>query len=372
MAARDRSVSPIGTSRFERPYTPMSRHATPTTPSSNFSKGHFSKPSLSRWSETDSQEGYSTAPSSIHQTTEEMLPPTLKELGVLHSHQHFDNTDSGSEDWYAHFEADEDNDTLGDECPDGATLAATFDIPVYTPDGHEIPFGHLYCPATALNQRQLIVFIRHFYCGACQAYVKAISEGISMQDYFAIPIPTSIIIIGCGHPNLIPFYKEITGTSFPVFAEPSRRLFKKLGMVLSGSIGRQRPEYMRDISAPAWLAGQVTTIRHGLRARKEVKRIVKMTSGFDLIQAPRYQNSTSDSNSQEEDPYQQWADLKRAEMVARAKSIRKRDLIRGGNPLQIGGEFLFEDGEVIWCHRMRHYRNHVEVSDIRRLLDLDD
>lgn len=324
-------------------------------------------PSQSKWSETDSQ-GYSTAPSSIHQTTEDVLPASLKELEVLHTH--IDNFEGNEEDWYAHFDADEDDDALGDECPDRATLAATYNIPVYTAEGHAVPFGNLHCPSTAVNQRQLIVFIRHFYCGACQAYVKALSETISMQEYFTIPIPTSIIVIGCGHPNLIPFYKEITGTSFPIFAEPSRRLFKKLGMVLSANLGRQRPGYMRDISAPAWLAGQITTMRQGLQARKDVKRITRMTSGFDLVPVPR--NPPDTASAQEEVSYEHLVDFKEAEMLARAKSIRKRDLVRGGNPFQIGGEFLFEDGEVIWCHRMRHYRNHVEISDIRRLLDLEE
>lgn len=52
--------------------------------------------------------------------------------------------------------------------------------------------------------------------------------------------------------------------------------------------------------------------------------------------------------------------------------LRKRDLLRGGNPMQIGGEFLFENGEVIWCHRMTTYRNHAEVRFLRKLLQLDD
>ena len=36
--------------------------------------------------------------------------------------------------------------------------------------------------------------------------------------------------------------------------------------------------------------------------------------------------------------------------------LRKRDLLRGGNMLQVGGEFLFENGKIIWCHRMRDVR----------------
>jgi hypothetical protein len=53
-------------------------------------------------------------------------------------------------------------------------------------------------------------------------------------------------------------------------------------------------------------------------------------------------------------------------------SLSVKDVFRGGNLMQIGGEFLFEDGQVLWCHRMRHYRNHAEVPVLRKLLDLDD
>lgn len=51
--------------------------------------------------------------------------------------------------------------------------------------------------------------------------------------------------------------------------------------------------------------------------------------------------------------------------------IRKRDAFKGGNLMQIGGEFLFEEGEVVWCHRMRNMRDHVEVKVVRKLLELD-
>jgi len=227
-----------------------------------------------------------------------------------------------ADEWFARFRSDPDlSIAVTDDCPDRATLAAVYDIPIYGMDGTSRPFGSLYDPAYATHQRQLVLFVRHFYCGACQAYLEAITERITMQDYFSIPTPTSIIVIGCGQPDLIPQYKKFTGCPFPIFADPTRALYKKLGMVISGNIGAKRPEYMKDISAGAWLTGQVTTIKDSLK-----------------------------------DP----------------EGIRKRDILRGGNPMQIGGEFLFDDGEVVWCHRMKNYRNHAEVSLLRKLLELDE
>lgn len=127
-----------------------------------------------------------------------------------------------------------------------------------------------------------------------------------------MPIPTSIVVIGCGHPSLIPKYRARTGCPFPIYADPSRKLYKALGMSWTLNFGGSRPEYMQDTSLPRWLAGQV----------------------------------------------KQWgADGRKA--------------LKGGNLVQIGGEFLFEDGEVIWLHRMRNYRNHTEIKALRRIMDLD-
>lgn len=136
-----------------------------------------------------------------------------------------------------------------------------------------------------------------------------------MQTYFTMAIPTSIIIIGCGSPELIPQYKANTQCPFPIFADPTRAIFKHLGMGITlDMLGRKRPEYMKDINPLQWINGQ----------NKEIL----------------------------------------------ATKGRKR--FRGGNLLQIGGEFLFQDGEVHWCHRMKNMRGHAEVDVIRRVLQIED
>lgn len=48
-----------------------------------------------------------------------------------------------------------------------------------------------------------------------------------------------------------------------------------------------------------------------------------------------------------------------------------RNMLKGGDIYQVGGEFLFEDGKVTWCHRMRNTRDHAEVSELRAVLGLD-
>lgn len=301
---RSRSVSPLGASRFERPYIPSSpNNASPTTPASADSFASHIRSAV-------------TAASSIDTRT------TNHDMGSKSWPDSASTASEMNDDWFNRFRSDSDlSANVSDHCPDRAVLAAAYDLPIFSADGTPRSFGSLFDPSYATHQRQLIIFVRHFYCGACQAYLKALTSGITMQDYFSIPIPTSIIVIGCGQPDLIPHYRKFTNCSFPIFADPSRALFKQLGMVVSVNVGNRRPEYMKDISIGAWAKGQLTQVRASM----------KETDG-----------------------------------------IRKRDVLRGGNPMQIGGEFLLDEGEVVWCNRMKNYRDHAEIGVLRKLLELDD
>jgi len=403
---RERSISPVGTSKFEKAYAPQSHSVATTSPTSPTASSHTfdarrhgmhisnaSKASTINSMLSTDNNAYSTAPTSLNNSPIGDNVSALPKLPTVHSstaisqratstnerqHEHTHNHSQDernvnvvdSDEWFARFRADDQYETITDECPDRATLAAAYNIPIYTADGTPMPFGQLYHPATATHTRQLIIFIRHFYCGACQAYLKAISDNITMQEYFSIPIPTSIVVIGCGHPELIPFYKLKTGCPFPIYAEPSRALFKRLGMVMSLNIGTKRPEYMKDISPVAWAAGQITTIRKGIKARQAELNKAKIEASERRRRQAELDNDVAQLEAMEE------AESARS-IVASSfgedkLSIRKRDVIKGGNIFQIGGEFLFEEGEVLWCHRMKNYRNHAEVSVIRKVLELDD
>lgn len=49
-----------------------------------------------------------------------------------------------------------------------------------------------------------------------------------------------------------------------------------------------------------------------------------------------------------------------------------RMLFSGGDYRQVGGEFLFANGKVMWCHRMRNTRDHAEVEELRRQLKIEE
>ncbi|KAL2045846.1 hypothetical protein ABVK25_011996 [Lepraria finkii] len=46
-------------------------------------------------------------------------------------------------------------------------------------------------------------------------------------------------------------------------------------------------------------------------------------------------------------------------------------MLRGGDFRQVGGEFIFEEGRVTFCHRMKNTRDHAEIPVVRRELGLD-
>jgi hypothetical protein len=106
-------------------------------------------------------------------------------------------------------------------------------------------------------------------------------------------------------------YTEATGCPFPIYAEPTRKIYDYLGMTRTYDLGT-KPAYMQTNV----LINSVQSIFQGL--------------------------STG------------------------------RKALKGGDFKQVGGEFLFENGECTWVHRMKTTRGHAEVSEIRSLLGLDD
>lgn len=135
-----------------------------------------------------------------------------------------------------------------------------------------------------------------------------------MKQYFSLPVPTSITIIGLGDPKLIPFYRRFTGTKFPIFTDPSRSLHRHLGMTWSLNIGK-RPQY------------------------------AEMTALQATREAVRQTASLSESHQDA------------AKMA--------------GGYLWVGGEFLIKDGKAIWCHRMKNYRDHTEMDVLTQLLGVE-
>ncbi|SPN97701.1 uncharacterized protein DNG_01214 [Cephalotrichum gorgonifer] len=229
--------------------------------------------------------------------------------------------------------------TTNDELPTAETLKKLEDHLVLDKEGRSRTFRSLYNGKNSAR-RVLVIFIRHFFCGNCQDYLRTLCESITTHDLLRLPVSASIVVIGCGDPGLIQMYTEATDCPFPIYTDPSRELFDALGMVKTLTLGT-RPSYIRR----SMVSNVVASVFQGL------------------------------------------------------KQVPAGMATRSGDHRQVGGEFLFEpvdlmspilevpaggegkeegpDGEygpgvkkVVWCHRMRTTRDHTEIPKLRKVLGM--
>ncbi|KAL2816596.1 Sodium:solute symporter family-domain-containing protein [Aspergillus cavernicola] len=203
-----------------------------------------------------------------------------------------------------------------DELPSAATLTKVAKHTVLDREGKELRFEDLYAGPNA-SQRTLVVFVRHFYCGSCQEYLRSMVEVITPDYLSHLPVTTSVAIIGCGSPSLIDHYAaEVGGCPYPLYCDPTLKLYDDLGMYTTWDLG-PHPAYIRK-----------SMVRVVLESFWQIFRL--LPAGLALS---------------------------------------------GGPKSQVGGEFLFElsgDGEekrISWCHRMNTSRDHTEIPIIADILD---
>ncbi|KAF1918282.1 AhpC/TSA antioxidant enzyme-domain-containing protein [Ampelomyces quisqualis] len=195
------------------------------------------------------------------------------------------------------------------DVPTAQDLDDVGDLLVLDAQGQSRPFKELY-NAPHIAPRQLIIFIRHFFCGNCQEFLRTLSSSMTPAALLALPTPTFITVIGCGKPELIPMYANTTSCPFPIYADPTRKLYDLLGMTRTLQLG-SKPAYMHT----SVLINSVQSIFQSLGTGKHA--------------------------------------------------------LQGGDFKQVGGEFLFEDGQCTWVRRMKNTRDHSEVVDLRHVLGLD-
>ncbi|KAI4146211.1 MAG: hypothetical protein LQ340_006008 [Diploschistes diacapsis] len=220
--------------------------------------------------------------------------------------------------------------------PSKMDLEKVAELPVLDSNGKSRTFKYLYSDPEHAGHRTLIIFIRHFFCGVrpsflpsqalehhnnstnkvppqnCQEYLRTLCSSISPSSLSSLPTPTSIVVVGCGSPDLIPFYASASSCHFPVYADSTRALYEQLHMISTKSLGPKRPAYQQR----SLISISLESIYQGLS--------------------------------------------------------RGRQAFKGGDFWQVGGEFLIEREEVRWCHRMTSTRDHTEVPELRRVLGLDD
>ena len=99
-----------------------------------------------------------------------------------------------------------------------------------------------------------------------QEYVRALSAEVNPSELSAKGI--ELIIIGCGDPVLIKDYVATTAAKYPIYADPSRSLYKLFGLVRSLSWGNKKPNYMSFGLVGAIMKGISAGLKAGSNAFK--------------------------------------------------------------------------------------------------------
>ncbi|KAI7218905.1 hypothetical protein KC333_g3282 [Hortaea werneckii] len=206
--------------------------------------------------------------------------------------------------------------------PTPDTLDQIADLPILTEHKEQVPFKTLYTSTSSTDanatssptnskQKHLIIFIRHFFCGHCEDYIRGLSTHLPPSRLASVN--TRLSIIGCGEPAVVPDYKKRTNCPFPIYCDPQRTLYERLDMVRSLDLGEKKPEYVQSGLIGGTLSSMGNMIKSG-----------------GLI-------------------------------------------FKGGAYDQNGGEWLFEEGgRLVWCHRMRNTRDHAEIAEVEEVLGLTE
>ncbi|KAI9163049.1 fmHP [Paramyrothecium foliicola] len=240
-----------------------------------------------------------------------------------------------------------------DELPSPALIKQIENYIVLDKDGRSHTFKSLYSGRNA-SRRVLVIFIRHFFCGNCQDYLRTLCESISPESLLQLPISTFITVVGCGDPGLIDMYTEATGCSFPIYTDPTRSLFQALGMVKTWTPG-PKPAYSKRGLAKGTLNSISQALRNATGGLLLKSGNFAQVGGEFLFEPLQLQ--TPISTPQDE----------------RSRQLGQPNGEKGGLVAQPDGdddERPVEEKRVTWCHRMRTTRDHVEIPEMMEMLGL--
>lgn len=124
--------------------------------------------------------------------------------------------------------------------PTEAQLRRAAALPLTGADGTAVRFGALF---TA--HRTAVVFIRHFWCPLCQDYMRSLRARVrpSLLARWAQGGTdgglVGFVVIGNGAYGMIRKYRKMFGLPFAVYTDPTRAVYRALGMGSMGDDGHR-------------------------------------------------------------------------------------------------------------------------------------
>ncbi|OAL03204.1 hypothetical protein IQ06DRAFT_125291 [Phaeosphaeriaceae sp. SRC1lsM3a] len=120
-------------------------------------------------------------------------------------------------------------------------LSQALKVDVYDQEGNTKALGEL-----VAGKRTALIFIRHFWCLNCQAYVRCLSEAVPPSK---LPPNTQILVVGCGSYQPIKTYAAQSSSAYPIYTDPTLRLhsiFKFKSNLAEGKDGDEQRDYMKN------------------------------------------------------------------------------------------------------------------------------
>ncbi|KAJ6070741.1 hypothetical protein N7467_012060 [Penicillium canescens] len=193
------------------------------------------------------------------------------------------------------------------------TLHEAYELEIADRNGEPVRFGELIA-GKGESVTTIVIFIRHFFCAYDQDFVRTLSGQITRALLDTIPPharPAQVIIIGCGDHTLIGPYVEETSDTFPIYSDPSAKIYEKLKMKRTWQAFNEPPPYSCESFPSALL--------------KDLK--------------------------------QRWK--------------RGWGALKGGPVDQQGGEWIFQRGRLKYAHRMQAVNDHLTADQLLAIIKED-
>ncbi|KEF51329.1 uncharacterized protein A1O9_12679 [Exophiala aquamarina CBS 119918] len=251
--------------------------------------------------------------------------------------------------------------------PNQHAVKTAFEHPIYASDGSALPFSALFdnhSESSTPPDRILVIFIRHFFCGNCQEYIRRLSSlespfhpsnkshsAVTTQNFSKPakhPLP-SVIIVGPGLPTLIATYIRITQCAFPVYCDPTTQLYDLLGMHRTLSLGHKSPVYIQHSLFSGAVKSALQIVRRVGNGDATGGGDWNINGGEFLFVQPRLHVNGSKSRS----PSRSAGG--RAPSSTRATASSSVSSSSSGSTL---------GWEISWCHRMLNSRDHTELHQL--------
>lgn len=111
--------------------------------------------------------------------------------------------------------------------PSARTLWEASQKTVTDDEGRKVAFGDLFPSYDGGAQKTVMVFVRHFWCGACQNYMEFSLSNVDPEIVRQHNI--RVVLIGCGSWKAIKAYKALFNCQYEMYTDRSRKIYKLMG-----------------------------------------------------------------------------------------------------------------------------------------------